>query len=303
MSQATVREATPAEAATVAAWFELPELAGLSSAAAAAQFAADCTGDTTLRVLVEGDDILAAIRSRRAAASVNGERRGVVLARGGAPAADEPNASVPILLRGVLRQYKGAALVCVTAGVDPKALKKMGFAPFKRGRVTTIAADLPRVPPGARCRPAFAVDLAAVDGLRTAGNSALRLERTTSDWNGLLQRWRALAGAGAAAPAAHVVLRDDARVAYLITRAADGALEVLEAAGDGDAIAGAAGALARGAGLTAVTAPHNTPGLKGRSEIVAATAAEVTWAGKLVEELDLETIAKAGEPLSGAERL
>ena len=95
----------------------------------------------------------------------------------------------------------------------------------------------------------------------------------------------------------------DERLAYLIARADGDTLHVLEAAGDGDAIAGAAGALARGRGLAAVTAPHDTPGLKGSSEITAAKASEVTWAGKRAEDVDLEAIAKAGEPLSGAERL
>ncbi|MHC5019510.1 MAG: hypothetical protein ACYTGX_05255 [Planctomycetota bacterium] len=303
MSQATVREATPAEAARVAGWFELPEFAGLDPDTAARRFAEDCSGDTTLRVLVEGDDILAAVRSTRIAAEVNGARAGVVLAQGGAPAADEPNASVPILLRGVLRQYKGAALVCVTAGVDPKSLKKMGFAPFKRGSVTAAAAELPRLPSGARCRPAFPIDFDAAGALRSGGKALLRLERSAGDWRTLVDRWRSLAGAGAAAPDAHVVLRDDERLAYLIVRPDGDTLQVLEAAGDGDAIAGAAGALARGRGLAAVTAPHNTPGLKGASEITAAKASEVTWAGKLAEDVDLEAIAKAGEPLSGAERL
>ncbi len=303
MSQATVREATSAEAVRVASWFDLPELAGLAADAVARRFAEDCSGHTTLRVLVEGDDILAAVRSTRLAAEVNGTRAGVVLAQGGAPAADEPNASVPILLRGVLRQYKGAALVCVIAGVDPKSLKQMGFAPFKRGTVSAAASELPRLPAEARCRPAFAVDVEAVDGLRRSGKSLLRLERSAGEWNGLLDRGRGLAADGASAPEAHVVLSDDTRCAYLIVRADGDALHVLESGGDGDAIAGAAGALARGRGLATVIAPHNTPGFKGRSEITAAKAAEVTWAGKLAEDVDLEAIAKAGEPLSGAERL
>jgi len=303
MSQATVREATPAEAAQVAGWFELPEFAGLDAGAAARRFAEDCTGDTMLRVLVEGDDILAAVRSTRVAAEVNGSRAGVVLAQGGAPAADEPNASVPILLRGVLRQYKGAALVCVTAGVDPKSLKKMGFAPFKRGTVTAAAAELPRVPSGARCRPAFAVDFDATGALREGRTALLRLERSPGDWRKMVDRWRGLATQGGSAPEAHVVLHDDDRIAYLIVQPQGDTLVVLEAAGDGDAIAGAAGAIARGRGLAQVAAPHNTPGLKGVSAIASAKASEVTWAGKLSEDVDLEAIAKAGEPLSGAERL
>ena len=95
-------------------------------------------------------------------------------------------------------------------------------------------------------RGGLPIDFDATGGLRDGRKALLRLERSASDWRRMVDRWRGLAGDGAAAPEAHVVLKDDDRVAYLIVRAHGDSLEVLEAAGDGDAVAGAAGAIARG---------------------------------------------------------
>jgi hypothetical protein len=301
MADATVREATPAEAARLAGWFPQSELAGLPAPEAARRFAQACAdGATTLRVLVEGNDVLAAVCSRRVAALAGGTRVGVVLARGGAPESGGRNASVPILLRGVLRQYPGAAVACVTGGADPKALRKMGFASWGRAAVRVPARGLPRVPAGARLRPAFAVDLEGLARTRDAGAGAVAVVRTTADWERLLVRWRALAEAGARAPEAHVVLRGDQRIAYVVVQPGEGSLAVLEAAGDSAASAGAAGALARGRRLATVEGPA-IPGLADAPGAAPVAGDDATLAARLSEDVDVSGV--TADPLSAVDRL
>lgn len=301
MAEATVREATPAEAQRLAGWFPQPELAGLPAAEAARRFAESCAdGATTLRVLVEGADVLAAVCSRRVAAQVGGARVDLVLARGGAPESGARNASVPILLRGVLRQYPGAALACVTGGADPKALHKIGFAAWKRPAVRVPARSLPRVPAGARVRPAFAVDLAGLVATRDGAAGRVAVVRSAADWDRLLARWRALAEAGARAPEARVVLRDDIRLAYVVVQADGDVLRVLEAAGEPRAVAGAAGALARGRRLAAVEGPA-VPGLADAPGAQALAGDDLTLAAKLDESVELAPVGT--DPLSAVDRL
>ena len=305
MSQAVVRDGTAEEAAKVAPWFAGPETVGLAPAAVVEWFRARLADGASLRILTEGTEILAAAWSRRVVADAGGQRVDALLIQGGAPESKLRNASVPILLRGLLKQASGAAVACVTSGGEAKGLGPLGFRAWPGATVTVPARALPRIPAGARVRPAAPVDLAGLVAARDGDARALRIARTAEDWRALLDRWRALRAAGARAPEAHAILRDADRLGYVCVHAEGDTLRVLEAARRPDArkaLLGAAGALARGRRLAKVVMPAAC--LEGVAGAPApAPVAEPSFGCSLDEALDLAACESGGDPLSGVDRL
>ncbi|MCI0342472.1 MAG: hypothetical protein L0216_15255 [Planctomycetales bacterium] len=291
MPQAVVREADPSE---------LPALAGLFGSTPEALAARSRGG--RVRVLVEGADVLAAVLTRQVAGAIAGRRIGVLLVAAGVHPTQRRSASLSVLLRGTLRQEAGCAVAVVTSGADAKQIGGIGFRPLPNREAAAASRSLPRLPEGARVRKAFPQDLAGLAAVREAADRRpLSLPRGRREWGEAL----AAAASGGAAEV-HAVLRDSSRIAYAAVRPEGDSLRVLESAGDGSALAGALGALARGRGLDRVVVAGAGPASDAVARAPGAASAEVpasTLVAALEDDLDLEPVVAAGDTVSGLERV
>ncbi len=304
MPQAVVREAEAGE---------IPALAPLFSATPDG-LARRARGGR-IRVLVEGTDVLAAVLTRQAAGAIAGRRIGVLLVAAGVPPTQRRSASLSVLLRGALRQEAGCALALTTSGADAKQIGGIGFRPLAARETASPARELPRIPAGARVRPAFPADAEGLAALRDgADRRPLSIPRGRREWEELVlphgpHEPRGPDGPAAVAtgssPAVHVVLGDSSRIAYAVVRGEGDALRVLESAGDAAALRGALGAIARGRDLTRVVAagPGIGDPLAGAPGATSAETTASTLVAALEDDLDLEPLVAAGDTVTGLERI